>query len=102
MEINKILTGLGPYDQAKLEKTEADAAKTRKDRSVVESRKGDQASFSEEAKLRAEAYSSAMATPDERREKIEAIKAQIQSGVYQVDTRKIAENLVKEDLELLL
>ncbi|THB70667.1 MAG: flagellar biosynthesis anti-sigma factor FlgM [Desulfovibrio sp.] len=102
MEINNLLGKLGPYDQSKVEKANEDAAKARKDKAAESGSAGDRVSLSDEAKLRTEALGAAASASEVRREKVAAIKAQIESGEYQIDTRKIAENMVKEDLELII
>lgn len=100
MEINKLLTKLSPYDQAKVEKAEADKARAKRSKGEAEGSAGDKVSLSSEAKHRTEAYKSAQAAPEIRQEKVDEIKAQIASGTYEIDNYKIAEKLVKEDLEL--
>ena len=101
MEINNLLGKLGPYDPQKIEKTNEEAAKARKERAASRS-EGDRVNLSDEAKLRTEAFGAASAAPEVRSDKVAAIKAQVASGEYRIDTRKIAENMVKEDLELLI
>lgn len=101
MEINNLLGKLGPYDQTRIDKANEDAAKAKKEQAAARSA-GDRISFSDEAKLRTEALSAATSTPDVRREKVAAIKARIESGEYEIDTRKIAQKMVEEDLELLI
>ena len=101
MDIKKLLTGLEAYDPARLEKSETENA-TRGRRSRAgssEGARGDKVNFSDDARLRTEAYSSAVSAPDVRRDKIEAIKAQIAAGEYKVDTQKIAAKVVQDDLE---
>ena len=100
MEIkNSLLTGLNPYDRTKLEKAEGQQVKN-KSESGAPGNKGDRVEFSDEAKLRTEAFQSANSAPDVRRDKVEEIKARIAAGDYQVDSRKIAENLVRDELDL--
>ncbi|MGE4297839.1 MAG: flagellar biosynthesis anti-sigma factor FlgM [Desulfovibrionaceae bacterium] len=99
MEIKNLLTGLDPYQQqAKVEKNEAEAkARSAK---TADTRGGDKVSLSPEARLRTEAYKSAQAAPDVRQEKVDAIKAKIANGEYQIDTRKIAEKMLSEEVDL--
>lgn len=100
MDIKKILNGLGPYDQSKIEKARADKLKgERESGSKASTAGGDKVSISDEAQLRTEAYSSATGASDIRHEKVAEIKAKIASGEYEINTRKIAENIVKEDLD---
>lgn len=101
MEISKYIAGLGQFDKTKVDK----AAKTDENGNRTGSKSsstGDRVSLSSEAKLRTEAHRAAQDAPDIRREKVEALKAQIAAGEYEIDSRKIAENLVKEDLDLLM
>ena len=101
MEIHKTLNGLDTY-QAKLEKAEAEAKiKREKTAKGGDSGESDTVSLSAEAKLRTEAHRTAANTQDIRPEKVAEIKAKIANGTYEIDSRKIAEKLVKEDLELL-
>jgi len=101
MDIKKLLTGLEAYDPARLEKTEADnAARGRRARGEsAEGARGDKVNFSDDARLRTEAYSAAMSAPDVRKDKVEAIKAQIAAGEYKIDTQKIAAKVVQDDLD---
>ncbi|WP_084457854.1 flagellar biosynthesis anti-sigma factor FlgM [Desulfocurvus vexinensis] len=76
---------------------------TRKDKgSRPSSGQGDSVSLSGEAKLFGSAMSAAQQTPEVRRQKVEDLKALVESGQYQPDIRKTAAKLVEEDLELLL
>ena len=101
MEIKKTLNGLDPY-QAKLEKAEAEA-KIKRDKASKGKEGGDsdKVSLSPEAKLRTEAYKTAASSEDIRPEKVAEIKAKIANGTYEINSRKIAEKLIKEDLDLL-
>ncbi|MFV0347198.1 MAG: flagellar biosynthesis anti-sigma factor FlgM [Halodesulfovibrio sp.] len=100
MEIKNYLKALDPY-QAKLDKAENAKAKGGKrgaDNAAQSS--GDRVSLSNEAKLRTEAYTTALNTPDVRQDKVNAIKARVDSGEYVVDSRKVAEKLINEEVEL--
>ncbi|GFM37790.1 flagellar biosynthesis anti-sigma factor FlgM [Desulfovibrio psychrotolerans] len=102
MEIKNYLKGLDPY-QAQLDK--ADAAKARKAKSGESGKsaaEGDRVSVSDEARLRTEAYRTALSTPDVRQEKVNAIKAKVDAGEYIVDSQKVAEKLIKEEVELFM
>ncbi len=46
------------------------------------------------------ALTAAHSAPDTRQDRIEAIRAQIESGAYQIDSRKIAESIIRENPEL--
>ncbi len=96
MEIKNSLTQLDTY-RATLEKTEKEQnARAAKDAKGAPA-KGDRVSLSPEAKLRTEAYSAAMNAPEMRRQKVDAIKAQVESGQYQADSKKTAEKLLQEE-----
>lgn len=57
----------------------------------------DSVSLSHEARLLMEAKREAQAAPDVRQDKIEALRSQVQSGTYQIDSRKIAEHMLIEE-----
>lgn len=100
MDIKKILSGMGPYDQSKIEKARADKLKEQRGSGTKDvAAGGDKVSISDEAQLRTEAYSTATGASDIRHDKVAEIKARIASGEYEINTRKIAENIVKEDLD---
>ena len=103
MQIKNNLQNLGNY--TKLDQTEKNSAarlKNEKTSSLSASTtSGDTSTVSTEAKLRAEAYSSAISTPDARAEKVDSIKALVNSGEYQINTKEIALKLLREDAELL-
>lgn len=44
-----------------------------------------------------EALAAAHNAPDVRQDRIEAIRAQIASGDYEIDTKRLAENLIREN-----
>ncbi len=100
MEINNRINGFGSYENAKLEKTDRERSKSKDDSAEVSS-SGDTVNISDEALLRTDALQTASSTSDIRREKVEAIKAQIANGEYTIDTKKIATNLVRDDMALL-
>lgn len=100
----KNFQNLDPY--AKMEQSERnESLRLKSERRNVESETSssgaDKSTVSSEAKLRAEAYTSALASPDARSEKVSGIKAQVDNGEYTIDTKKIALKLLQEDAELL-
>jgi len=99
MEIRNILKGLDPY-QAKLEKAEKDSARAGRGAASKETAKGDRVSLSNTARLHTEAMRAANDAPDVRREKVEALKAKVEAGEYQVDSRKVATKIIEEEHEL--
>lgn len=50
--------------------------------------------------LLTEALNAAHNAPDIRRARVEAIRAQIESGEYEIDSRKLAESLIRENPDL--
>ncbi|WP_029898439.1 flagellar biosynthesis anti-sigma factor FlgM [Desulfohalovibrio reitneri] len=100
MHIKNLLIGNTPYETKKVDKPDKPegAEKTRK---ADSSGKGDRINLSEEATLRSQAMREAQSAEDVRAEKVAMLKKQISEGTYQPDNQKIAENLVKEDLDLL-
>lgn len=102
MDIKKILGGSNPYIQSKVEKGDgAEAAAKAKARIKSQSSSGDRVSVSSDAKLVAEAAKTAMESPDVRVDRVEALRAQVQSGNYNPDPRRIAQKLVESDLDFL-
>lgn len=97
MEIKKVLAGVAGYDQAKLDRIEERQDKARKAKVKVDS--GDRTGISEEAKLLSEAFKAASGAPDVRRDKVEEIKARIAAGNYVVDAQKIAQGVIRDDLD---
>ncbi len=65
-----------------------------------EAPKGDQVQLSDNAKMMAQAHGVASETPDVRAEKVSALREQVQNGTYQVDNKKVAEGIIKEDMGL--
>lgn len=47
-----------------------------------------------------EALAAAHNAPDVRMDRIEAIRAQIANGTYEIDTKRLAENLIRENPDL--
>lgn len=99
----KNLYGLDPY--AKLEQSERNnqvrAERERRSATDTVRSDGDHSTVSDEARLYAEAFSTAMSAPGTRADKVAAIKAQISSGEYKIDTKQIALRLLSEDGDLL-
>lgn len=61
---------------------------------------GDRVSVSPDALLRTETFRQAMSAPDVRQEKVNAIKERVDTGTYQIDSRRIASKLVQSELAL--
>ncbi|MDR3362661.1 MAG: flagellar biosynthesis anti-sigma factor FlgM [Desulfovibrio sp.] len=58
---------------------------------------GDTVSVSQDAILLTEAMRTAQNTPDVRAEKVVSLRAQVANGTYQMDSRLIAQNLIREE-----
>lgn len=100
MEIKTYLKQLDPY-RTQLEKAETGKANAARVRTTgTRSPAGDRISLSVEGKLRTEAYAAAQAAPDVRQEKVDTLRERVNNGSYTVDSRKVAEKLVKEEIEL--
>lgn len=61
------------------------------------STQGDRVSVSQNAVLLTEARRTAQATPDVRQEKVDALKEQVASGTYKIDSTQLASNLLAEE-----
>ncbi len=93
--------GTAQNAQATLEKAE----QVTRSNLPPESPKGDSVHFSSDAKLLAEANRVAMqeGTADPARtEKVAQLRAQVQSGTYQMDDRAIAQGLAREESALFV
>lgn len=100
MEIKNTFNPLDPYSQTKLNSANLASQIARSkaaENTAARTETGDRVSLSPEAKLRTEAYSSAMSAPDVRAEKVAALKASVQSGEYQVDSKAVASKLLQEE-----
>ncbi len=98
MSLQKVTTGLGPYEGASLQKTQKRQAAASKGKEI--SKEKDTISLSSEAKLLAAGLQEAQKAPDIRREKVDALKQQIAANNYMPDTRAIATKIVDEQMEL--
>lgn len=61
---------------------------------------GDRVSLSPEAKLLQEAHAAATNAPDVRSDKVAALKSQVEAGTYSVDSKTVAQKLLKSETEL--
>lgn len=99
MQITNLLHGLQQYGRTTTDKVEPS---NRKDKSSATTSSGDSVRLSADVRLVDRARSEAMDAPEVRAEKVDRLKNLVDSGQYVIDTRKIAEKLVQQDLELLL
>ena len=82
------------------ERTEDAAAKAAKARDARPGGEGDTLRLSDEARLLTAARSTAMQADDVRRERVDALKAQVADGTYRIDNEKIAAKLLQEETDL--
>lgn len=57
----------------------------------------DEAAMAHLGALYTEALAAAHNAPDVRQDRIEAIRAQIENGTYEIDMKRLAENLIREN-----
>jgi negative regulator of flagellin synthesis FlgM len=98
------VTKTGPaalYEQFRTERPENAKTGAQAPARSAASVQGDTVTVSEEAMLRTEAYRVAAWAPDIRQEKIDALKAKVESGTYTIDPRRIAVNLLNSERDLL-
>ncbi|NJB66975.1 negative regulator of flagellin synthesis FlgM [Desulfobaculum xiamenense] len=99
MKVLGPLTGLKSYER--LEKPGGTNGRSRAGSTTGTSR-GDSVQLSNEGRLFSSALREAQAAPEVRRAKVNAIKAQVESGEYVPDSRKTAQKLVEEDLDQII
>ncbi len=97
MKINNPLSGrLNPYgvqaERLENNKTNENAAAE----AAATAPKGDRISLSPEARLRTEALNTALAAPDVRQAKVDAIREKIEDGTYTIDSKNIAGKMLQE------
>ena len=100
MEILSVLQGLQQYGKTATDKV--DPASRKGKGGEAPAGKGDSVSVSREGRLVNHARKAAMDAPEVRAEKVERLKALVESGEYRIDTQKTAAKLVEEDLAMLL
>lgn len=93
-------SSLNVYRQQQLEKTQGERGAATRSAQVAP--EGDSVSVSSEGKLMAEANRAAQSSPDIRQEKVDALKAQVDSGTYKMDNERIAQGLLREDMSLFV
>lgn len=98
MEIkNTLIRNVDPYRTQQLE-PQGDAKSRRPAvNGQAPQAQGDRVSLSSSAMLHTAAHQAAVNAPDVRQEKVDALKAQVDSGEYQVDSRKVAEKLLQNE-----
>ncbi len=99
MEIKSSMQKLvDPYTQ-QVQKQNQDRSAAQQQAAQAQST-GDRVSVSPQARLFTEAYTAATNAPEIRQNKIAALKEQVASGTYQVDSRQIAEKLLQSELAI--
>ena len=101
IELIKYVQQSDSYQKA-LEKTEhspSSAARNAKGNQAPAPH-GDRISLSSGARLYTQAFSSALAAPDVRQEKVDTLKTQVEDGSYVVNSRHVAQKLLQEEKEL--
>ena len=100
MEIKNTFNPLDPYTQTKLNsanQTKQATGRTAAGTTAPAAETGDRVSLSNEAKLRTEAFTTASNTPDVRAAKVAELKARVEAGEYQIDSKAIAAKLLTEE-----
>ena len=98
MEIKNALNSLDPYSKTRLTPAYKQPAKAAsQDVHAPQGEGGDRVSLSPEAKLRTEAFTSAMNAPDVRAAKVAELKSRVESGEYVPDSAAIAAKLLAEE-----
>lgn len=77
-------------------------AHPRASRENVEAASGDTVNVSRDALLLTEALRAAQNAPDVRGDKVDALRAKIANGGYEIDAKRIAASLIREDPGLFI
>lgn len=96
------IKGLGPnspYEQLRIKQEEENLRPDKNVNDSSQARTGDEVAVSGEARLRGTLYNEAMKAPDVRSEKVARLKAMVESGQYQPDSKDIATSMIKEEME---
>ncbi|NDV17832.1 flagellar biosynthesis anti-sigma factor FlgM [Pseudodesulfovibrio sp. JC047] len=102
MVIRNIAGDQNPYANKKIERPHAKDLQRTSDSARNAGDAADQVVLSSEGRLRGAALQTANETPNVRREKVDALKKQVQDGSYRPDIKKAAANLIREDLDLFV
>lgn len=100
MNIKNVIQGANPYDQKKIDEADKLKKAAAKAKAQSSGSSSDTVSVSSTGKLVGEANAAAREASDVRAELVAELKAKVQAGTYQPDSRKIAENLLKEDISI--
>ncbi|EGJ51167.1 flagellar biosynthesis anti-sigma factor FlgM [Desulfocurvibacter africanus] len=99
MEIKNLLEGRGAYKQGKIDRTGTEAKSKTTD---TESRGSDTVVLSEEARLRGQALQVANLDSGVRTDRVQELRERVKDGTYEPNLRKVAENLLRQDLDLFI
>ncbi|WP_045215299.1 flagellar biosynthesis anti-sigma factor FlgM [Desulfonatronovibrio magnus] len=95
MEIKGLITGLQSYEQSRINKDKGRGSPgTGAPRSS-----SDRVSLSQDAKLFRTGLEQAMKADDVRADRVEELKARVKDGTYEPDSRRIAEKMIREDMD---
>ena len=97
MEINKSAP-LDFYNRVQMDKIEQIKPDNPAKAQVAQAPQTDKVSLSEEAQLLTEAYRTAMNTSEIRLDKVADIKARLAEGSYEIDSLRIAQSIVRDEL----
>ncbi|MDL2266884.1 flagellar biosynthesis anti-sigma factor FlgM [Desulfovibrio sp. OttesenSCG-928-G15] len=98
MEIkNTLIRNVDPYRTQQLEQQGGARSGKTAGQEQSAAPKGDRVSLSPAAMLHQTAHQEAVNAPDVRQQKVDALKAKVDSGEYQVDSRKVAEKLLESE-----
>jgi flagellar biosynthesis anti-sigma factor FlgM len=86
--------------RSQTERAAGGTARAEKERGASARSEGDSLRLSREASLLAAARNTAMREEDVRLERVEELKARVESGTYVVDNFKTAAGLLREEAEL--
>ena len=98
MTINTI-TPFGGYEARRLEQQEQQRQESQKS-AVVQESGTDRISISEEGRLKMNMLKAAQETDGVRADKVADVKARIEAGEYNPDSKDIAASLLKQELDV--
>ena len=99
MDINGVNNQAVKNYRPRTERTDEAASKAKAGEARADAG-GDTLRLSHEARLHTTARSTAMQTDDLRRERVDALKAQVADGTYRIDNEKIAAKLLQEEADI--
>ncbi len=99
MEIKNLLEGRGAYKQDKINRAGTEVKSKATD---AEPRGSDTVVLSEEARLRGQALQVANTDSGVRADRVQELRQRIKDGTYEPNLRTVAENLLRQDLDLII